>query len=206
MMETPKKVLLKRGAVAQPLRLILWGTHLPYTMATNLFQSISLSIWLDISWVSSRQQETLDHTVEIESNMEAVARLRNYPTSPRKMRLLADVIRGMKVNSAVDFLKHSANHPSVPLEKLLLSAVANWRVKNESDEIDDLFVKTIFVDGGRMLKRLRPAPQGRAHRIRKRSNHITIVVDSKNAQAAASTENPAAPAEATETEQETTEE
>ena len=121
--------------------------------------------------------------------MEAVARLRNLPTSPRKMRLLADLIRGMEVENALNTLKFSTKHPSVPLEKLLLSAVANWRVKNEGVDVADanLYVKTIFVDGGRVLKRMRPAPQGRAYRVRKRSNHITLIVDSRNA--AAETEN-----------------
>ena len=115
--------------------------------------------------------------------MEAVARLRNLPTSPRKMRLLADLIRGMEVENALNTLKFSTKHPSVPLEKLLLSAVANWRVKNEGVDVADasLFVKTIFVDGGRVLKRMRPAPQGRAYRVRKRSNHVTLIVDSRNA-------------------------
>lgn len=116
--------------------------------------------------------------------MEAVARLRNNPTSPRKMRLLADVIRGMKVDNALNFLKFNTQHPSVPLEKLLLSAVSNWKVKNESDDIDELEVKTIYVDSGRVLKRMLPAPQGRAYRIKKRSNHITIVVDTKGGSAA----------------------
>lgn len=116
--------------------------------------------------------------------MEAVARLRNYPTSPRKMRLLADMIRGVEVESALNTLKFSTKHPSVAMEKLLLSAIANWRVKNEGVDVADaaLYVKTIFVDGGRSLKRMRPAPQGRAYRVRKRSNHITIIVDSRNAQ------------------------
>jgi len=115
--------------------------------------------------------------------MEAVARLRNVPTSPRKMRLLADLIRGMEVEQALNTLKFSTKHPSVPLEKLLLSAVANWRVKNEGVDVADasLYVKTIFVDGGRVLKRMRPAPQGRAYRVRKRSNHVTLFVDSRNA-------------------------
>ena len=115
--------------------------------------------------------------------MEAVARLRNYPTSPRKMRLLADLIRGLDVEQALNTLKFSTKHPSVPLEKLLLSAVANWRVKNEGVDVAEanLFVKTIFVDGGRVLKRMRPAPQGRAYRVRKRSNHITLIVDSRSA-------------------------
>jgi large subunit ribosomal protein L22 len=114
--------------------------------------------------------------------MEAVARLRNYPTSPRKMRLLADLIRGMEMENALNTLKFSTKDPSVPLEKLLLSAVANWRVKNEGVDVAEanLYVKTIFVDGGRVLKRMRPAPQGRAYRVRKRSNHITLIVDSRN--------------------------
>ena len=113
--------------------------------------------------------------------MEAVARLRNYPTSPRKMRLLADLIRNKDVEIALNTLKFSTKDPSVPLEKLLLSAVANWRVKNEGLDVSDanLYVKTIFVDGGRVLKRMRPAPQGRAYRVRKRSNHVTIIVDSR---------------------------
>lgn len=115
--------------------------------------------------------------------MEAVARLRNYPTSPRKMRLLADLIRGIGVEDALNTLKFSSKDPSVPMEKLLLSAIANWKVKNEGTDVADanLYVKTIFVDGGRVLKRMRPAPQGRAYRVRKRSNHITIIVDSRNA-------------------------
>lgn len=113
--------------------------------------------------------------------MEAVARLRNYPTSPRKMRLLADLIRGVDVEKALNILKFSTKHPSVPLEKLLLSAIANWRVKNEGVDVAgaNLYVKTIFVDGARTLKRMNPAPQGRAYRLRKRSNHITVIVDSR---------------------------
>jgi large subunit ribosomal protein L22 len=114
--------------------------------------------------------------------MEAVARLRNYPTSPRKMRLLADLIRGMEVENALNTLKFSTKHPSVPMEKLLLSAIANWKVKNEGADMatSNLYVKTIFVDAGRTLKRMRPAPQGRAYRVRKRSNHVTLFVDSKS--------------------------
>jgi large subunit ribosomal protein L22 len=120
--------------------------------------------------------------------MEAVARLRNVPTSPRKMRLLADLVRGMDVENALNTLKFSPKHNSVPMEKLLVSAIANWRVKNEGVDVVDanLYVKTIFVDGGRMLKRMRPAPQGRAYRVRKRSNHVTIIVDSRNQIAAQS--------------------
>jgi large subunit ribosomal protein L22 len=113
--------------------------------------------------------------------MEAVARLRNYPTSPRKMRLLADLIRGMEVENALNTLKFSTKDPSVAMEKLLLSAIANWRIKNEGVDLAEanLYVSTIFVDGGRVLKRMRPAPQGRAYRVRKRSNHVTIMVDSR---------------------------
>lgn len=123
--------------------------------------------------------------------MEAVARLRNQPTSPRKMRLLADLIRGKEVEQALNILKFSAKHPSVPLEKLLLSAVANWRMKNEGADVAEanLIVKTIMVDGGRTLKRMNPAPQGRAYRLRKRSNHVTVVVDSKSAVAAGKKKN-----------------
>ena len=115
--------------------------------------------------------------------MEAVARLRNQPTSPRKMRLLVDLIRGKEVEEALNILKFSTKHPSLPLEKLLLSAISNWRVKNEGQDVAaaNLIVKTIFVDGGRKLKRMNPAPQGRAYRLRKRSNHVTLIVDSKPA-------------------------
>ncbi|RQO31541.1 50S ribosomal protein L22 [Taibaiella sp. KBW10] len=113
--------------------------------------------------------------------MEATARLRNYPTSPRKMRLLADLVRGMAVEKALSILKFSTKHPSVALEKLLLSAIDNWKQKNQGQDVADanLIVKTIFVDGGRMVKRMLPAPQGRAYRVRKRSNHVTLIVDSK---------------------------
>ncbi len=112
--------------------------------------------------------------------MEAVARLRDVPTSPRKMRLIADLIRGQRVSRALGILKFQPQAGAATLQKVLLSAVANWQQKNANERIEDadLYVKTIFVDGGPMLKRLRPAPQGRGHRIRKRSNHITIVIDS----------------------------
>lgn len=107
--------------------------------------------------------------------------LRNCPTSPRKMRLVADSIRGMEVNKALDVLKFSSKEASHGVEKLLLSAIANWQAKNEGVRFEEsgLFVKKIMVDSGRILKRLRPAPQGRAHRIRKRSNHVTLYVDRK---------------------------
>jgi large subunit ribosomal protein L22 len=113
--------------------------------------------------------------------MEAVAKLKNVPTSPRKMRFVADMIRGKEVNKALSILKFEPKHGSLKLEKLLLSAISNWQAKNEDTRLEeaDLYIKSIFVDSGRILKRLRPAPQGRAHRIRKRSNHVTLIVDSK---------------------------
>ena len=109
--------------------------------------------------------------------MEAVAKLRNYPTSPRKMRLLADLIRGKKVDRVLAILEHNSKHPAVPLRKLVLSAINNWKQKNEDGDVHELTVKTIMVDGGRTLKRMRPAPQGRGYRVRKRSNHVTLIVD-----------------------------
>lgn len=112
----------------------------------------------------------------------AFAKLNNCPTSPRKMRLVADLVRGVEVNKALQILKFNTKEASARLEKLLLSAVANWQIKNEDTRMEDsgLFVKEIQVDSARVLKRLRPAPQGRAHRIRKRSNHVTVVVGSKS--------------------------
>ena len=111
--------------------------------------------------------------------MEARAILRNVPTSPRKMRLVADMIRGQQVSRALVVLQYQPQGAAPTLKKVLLSAVANWQEKNPDSKIEEaeLFVKTVFVDGGAMMKRLRPAPQGRAYRVRKRSNHITIVVD-----------------------------
>jgi large subunit ribosomal protein L22 len=109
--------------------------------------------------------------------MEAVAKLNNYPTSPRKMRLLADLIRGMKVEKALAILDHNPKHPAVPLRKLVVSAISNWKQKNEGSDESALVVKTIFVDGARVIKRMRPAPQGRGYRVRKRSNHVTVIVD-----------------------------
>ena len=112
----------------------------------------------------------------------AFAKLNNCPTSPRKMRLVADLVRGEEVNKALAILKFNPKEASRRLEKLLLSALTNWQAKNEEGDIEKaaLFVKEIRVDSGSMLKRLRPAPQGRAHRIRKRSNHVTLVLGSNN--------------------------
>jgi len=109
------------------------------------------------------------------------AKLRNVPTSPRKMRLVVDMIRGKEVNLALDILKFSTKEASRKVEKLLLSAVANWKEKNEKTRLEDanLYVKEAFVDGGRILKRLRPRAKGMGNRIRKRSNHVTIFVDSR---------------------------
>jgi len=129
--------------------------------------------------------------------MEAVAKLKNYPTSPRKMRLLADLIRGEKIDKVLAELEHNPKHPAVPLRKLVLSAINNWKQKNEGGDETQLVVKTIFVDGARTLKRMRPAPQGRGYRVRKRSNHVTVIVDTKAAKVVE------APAEAVETNEET---
>jgi len=111
-----------------------------------------------------------------------MARLVNNPTSPRKTRLMADLIRGMKVEPALNVLKYSSKESSEKLRKLLLSAIANWQQKNEGARLEDanLYIKEIFVDSGKMLKRIHTAPQGRAYRVRKRSNHITLIIDSKN--------------------------
>ena len=109
------------------------------------------------------------------------ARMNDVPTSPRKMRLVADIIRGENVERALSILKFSKKGASIRLEKLLLSAMANWQTKNEGADIEEagLIVKEIMVDSGRQLKRLRPAPQGRGHRIRKRSNHVTLILGTK---------------------------
>lgn len=128
-----------------------------------------------------RKKQMADRIKE-EKKQIAFAKLNNCPTSPRKMRLVADLVRGERVEKALQILRFSSKEASRKLEKLLLSALANWQAKNEDASIEDadLIVSEIRVDGGAMLKRLRPAPQGRAHRIRKRSNHVTIVVGSKN--------------------------
>lgn len=117
-----------------------------------------------------------------EKKQLAIAKLNNCPTSPRKMRLVADLVRGKQVEMALAILKFNQKEASRKMEKLLLSAIANWEAKNEEANIEeaDLYIKEIRVDGGTMLKRLRPAPQGRAHRIRKRSNHVTMILESSN--------------------------
>ncbi len=128
-----------------------------------------------------RKKEMADR-IKAEKKHTAFAKLNDCPTSPRKMRLVADLIRGKKVEMALAILKFNSREASRRLEKLLLSAIANWEAKNEDASIEDadLFVKEIRVDGGTMLKRLQTAPQGRAHRIRKRSNHVTLVLGALN--------------------------
>ncbi len=129
--------------------------------------------------MGSRKKLVADKRKEDRKKL-AIAKLNNVPTSPRKMRLVADVIREVEVLKALNMLKHMPQDAARRLEKLVLSALANWQAKNEDKNADDenLVIKEIFVDSARMLKRLRPAPQGRAHRIRKRSNHVTIILDS----------------------------
>lgn len=128
-----------------------------------------------------RKQEMAARIRE-EKQQLAFAKLNNCPTSPRKMRLVADLVRGKGVEEALAILRYNSKEASRKLEKLVLSAVANWQAKNEEADVEEaeLFISEIRVDGGRMLKRLRPAPQGRAHRIRKRSNHVTLVLGSRN--------------------------
>ncbi len=134
--------------------------------------------------MGARKRLMADRQKEIKQKT-AIAKLNNVPTSPRKMRLVADIIRGVEVNRALDILKYSKKEASVRLEKLVKSAIANWEAKNEDGRKDlengNVIVKTIMVGEGRTLKRIRTAPQGRAARIRKRSNHITIVLDRKEA-------------------------
>ena len=131
--------------------------------------------------MGSRKKQMADAIKERKKHI-AFAKLNNCPTSPRKMRLVADLVRGQQAEKALQILRFSQKEASRRLEKLLLSAIANWQAKNEDASIEDaeLFVQEIKVDVGAMLKRLRPAPQGRAHRIRKRSNHVTVVIGSKN--------------------------
>ena len=120
--------------------------------------------------------------IKEERKNQYFAKLRNSPTSPRKMRLVADMIRGKEVNQALDMLRFHPKAAAKDLEKLLMSAIANWQVKNEGERFEDhqLYVKQIHVDPGRMLKRVKPAAQGRAHLIRRRSNHVTLVLDNLN--------------------------
>jgi large subunit ribosomal protein L22 len=130
--------------------------------------------------MGARKRIKADSMKEARKNI-AFAKLNNCPTSPRKMRLIADLIRGMDAEKALSELKHNPKEASIRMEKLLLSALANWEAKNDGKNMDEsnLYVSEVKVDSGRMLKRIQPAPQGRAHRIRKRSNHVTIVVDSR---------------------------
>ena len=131
--------------------------------------------------MGSRKKQMAD-TIKANKKEVAFAKLNNCPTSPRKMRLVADLIRSEKVEKALNILRFSQKEASRRLEKLVLSAVANWQAKNQEADVEAaaLFIKEIRVDSGTMLKRLRPAPQGRAHRIRKRSNHVTVVLGTKN--------------------------
>lgn len=128
-----------------------------------------------------RKRQTAEKIKEAKKDV-AFAKLNNCPTSPRKMRLVADTVRGKKVDTALTILKFSQKEASNKLEKLLMSAISNWQSKNEETDVEqaNLFIKEIRVDSAGMLKRLRPAPQGRAHRIRKRSNHVTLILGSQN--------------------------
>lgn len=128
------------------------------------------------------RKKQMAERIKAEKKQMAFAKLNDCPTSPRKMRLVADLIRGKNIEMALAILRFNSKEASRKLEKLLLSAIANWEAKNEDNSVEnaDLFVKEIRVDSGTMLKRLRPAPQGRAHRIRKRSNHVTMILGSKN--------------------------
>ncbi len=130
--------------------------------------------------MGSRKHNSAEKRKEAKKT-QYIARLRNVPTSPRKMRLVADMVRGMDVEKALAVLQHTNKEAAGRLYKLLRSAIANWEVKNEGKRIEDnaLYIKEISVDGGRMLKRIQPAPQGRAYRIRKRSNHVTLVLGNR---------------------------
>jgi len=130
--------------------------------------------------MANRKQEMANRMKE-ERKSTAFAKLNNEPSSPRKMRLVADIIRGKEVFQALGILKFTRKHAALPMEKLLRSAIDNWQAKNSGSDVAEagLIVKDITVDGGRTLKRISPAPQGRAHRIRKRSNHVTIILDKK---------------------------
>ena len=127
-----------------------------------------------------RKRQSAEKIKEAKKHV-AFAKLNNCPTSPRKMRIVADSVRGKKVDMALTILKFSQKEASNRLEKLLMSAITNWQSKNEDADVEqaNLFIKEIRVDSAGMLKRLRPAPQGRAHRIRKRSNHVTLILESQ---------------------------
>lgn len=129
------------------------------------------------------RKKAMAEAIKEQRKNKAIASLRNCPTSPRKMRLVADLIRGMEVEKALHVLKNNPKEASHRLETLLLSALNNWEQKHEGERVEEagLYVSEIQVDSARMLKRIQPAPQGRAHRIRKRSNHVTVVVDAMNA-------------------------
>ncbi len=144
------------------------------------------------------KREKRDARKEAARTGSVTVSLKNVPTSPRKMRLVADLVRGERVSKALNILKYETKAGAAMIEKLLLSAIASWEAKNQDARIEeaDLYISRIWVDSGRILKRLRPAPQGRAHRIRKRSNHVTLVLDSMNTEK---------PAEAVEEEKETKE-
>lgn len=131
--------------------------------------------------MGARKRNKAEETKEAKKTV-AIAKLNNVPTSPRKMRLLADQVRGENIYTALNILKFSPKEASRNMEKVLLSAINNWEQKNEGEDVTtaNLIVKDVFVDSARMLKRIQAAPQGRAHRVRKRSNHVTIVVDSAN--------------------------
>jgi len=130
--------------------------------------------------MGARKKEMADKLKEAKKTTY-LAKLVDCPTSPRKMRLVADLVRGVQVDRALQILKFNTKEAAPRLEKLLLSAISNWQAKNQGEKVEDnnLFVKEIFVDSGRQMKRIRTAPQGRAHRIRKRSNHVTLILDSK---------------------------
>lgn len=132
--------------------------------------------------MGSRKKIMADRLKEIKKQT-AIAKLNDVPTSPRKMRLVADLVRGVEVNHALDILKYTKKEAATPVSKLIRSAIANWEAKNEADrselENGNVIVKTIMVGQGSSLKRIRTAPQGRAARIRKRSNHVTVILDVK---------------------------
>jgi large subunit ribosomal protein L22 len=135
--------------------------------------------------MGARKKEMADKIKEAKKTTY-LAKLVDCPTSPRKMRLVADLVRGVQVDKALQILKFNAKEAAPRLEKLLLSAISNWQAKNEGQKVEDnnLFVKEIFVDSGRQMKRIRTAPQGRAHRIRKRSNHVTLILATKKEETA----------------------